>query len=89
MVQGSLKKNAGGQKKGPRKVQQPKKGARTIAPKQATLVKQRKLQKQLTAKINNNIERQMAVKANAVGKLTVMKKLAESQDASTKKKGKK
>ncbi|CDS03695.1 hypothetical protein LRAMOSA01096 [Lichtheimia ramosa] len=64
--------------------------SRTIAPKQATLVKQRKLQKQLTAKINNNIERQMAVKANAVGKLTVMKKLAESQqDTSSKKKGKK
>ncbi|KAI9310893.1 hypothetical protein BX666DRAFT_1833855, partial [Dichotomocladium elegans] len=51
--------------------------ARTIAPKQSALVKQHKLQKQLSAKINNNIERQMAVKANAIGKLTVMKKVAE------------
>lgn len=36
MVQGSLKKNAGGQKKGPRKVQQPKKGGKsTMAADQA------------------------------------------------------
>lgn len=33
----------------------------------------------LTAQINNSIERQMSVKANAVGKLTIMKKIAEEK----------
>ncbi|KAI9250994.1 hypothetical protein BDA99DRAFT_563908 [Phascolomyces articulosus] len=91
MVQGSLKKIGGGQKKQPRKAKQMKKGARTIAPKKAALVTQKRLEKKLTAKINNNIEREMSVKANAVGKLTVMKKLAEATaaEAASKKKGKK
>jgi hypothetical protein len=39
------------------------------------------LDKKLTANINKNIERQMSVKANAVGKLTIMKKLAEEKPA--------
>ncbi|KAI8145778.1 hypothetical protein BJV82DRAFT_502716, partial [Fennellomyces sp. T-0311] len=76
MVQGSLKKIAG-QKKAPRKAKQMKKGARSIPPKKQALVTQKKLEKKLSAKINNNIEREMSIKANAVGKLTVMKKLAD------------
>ncbi|KAI8879533.1 hypothetical protein K501DRAFT_226481 [Backusella circina FSU 941] len=80
MVQGSLKKTTKTQKKGGREKKGiTKKGARTIAPKKATLVKQRALDKKLTAQINKNIERQMSVKANAVGKLTIMKKLAEDK----------
>jgi hypothetical protein len=55
--------------------------ARRIAPKKASLVKQRALDKKLTANINKSIERQMSVKANAVGKLTIMKKLAEEKPA--------
>lgn len=42
-------------------------------------MKQRALDKKLTANINKSIERQMSVKANAVGKLTIMKKLAEEK----------
>ncbi|KAI8365085.1 hypothetical protein BD560DRAFT_160439 [Blakeslea trispora] len=53
--------------------------ARTVAPKKASLVKQRSMDKKLTAQINKSIERQMSVKANAVGKLTIMKKLAEQK----------
>ena len=53
---------------------------------------QKTLERKLSAKINNNIEREMSIKANAVGKLTVMKKLAETSIAeakAAKKKGKK
>ncbi|KAI9495599.1 hypothetical protein BDB00DRAFT_759896 [Zychaea mexicana] len=89
MVQGSLKKTGGGQKKQPRKAKQMKKGARTIAPKKTALVTQKTLEKKLSAKINNNIEREMSMKANAVGKLTVMKKLAETSIAEAKKNSKK
>jgi hypothetical protein len=38
----------------------------------------------LSAGINRNIERQMAVKAGAVGKLTIMKKLADEGAAASK-----
>jgi Protein of unknown function (DUF2462) len=38
----------------------------------------------LSASINNNIERQMAVKAGAVGKLTIMKKIADEAAATSK-----
>ncbi|ORY91273.1 hypothetical protein BCR43DRAFT_527872 [Syncephalastrum racemosum] len=91
MVQGSLKKvsNPAAKKKSQQKPGKMKKGARSIAPKQPKLVKERKLQKQLSAKINDNIERQMAVKAGAVGKLTLMKKVADSAKAATDKKKKK
>lgn len=53
--------------------------ARSIPPKKLALVKQRALDKRLTGDINKNIEKQMSVKANAVGKLTIMKKLAEEK----------
>ncbi|KAG0166835.1 hypothetical protein DFQ28_006846 [Apophysomyces sp. BC1034] len=79
MAQGGLKKSAGPAKKKTHKKQEKKirKGTRHIAPKQTGLVKERALQKKLTAQINKNIEKQMSVKANAVGKLTIMKSLAE------------
>ncbi|KAJ3517441.1 hypothetical protein NLJ89_g495 [Agrocybe chaxingu] len=49
-----------------------KKGKRTVAPKKTVLVKQAAMQKDLTAKINKSIERQM-VSAASSGKLTIMK----------------
>ncbi|KAI7862977.1 hypothetical protein BDF14DRAFT_1885522 [Spinellus fusiger] len=66
-----------------------RKGTRVIAPKQSILVKQRSMEKKMTAKINKNIEKQMSVKANAVGKLTIMKSLAEETAAADKKDKKK
>ncbi|CAO3586254.1 unnamed protein product [Absidia cylindrospora] len=79
MAQGSLKKVTKPVKKNARQKQvKMKKGSRTIAPKQNVLVKQKSLEKKLTAQINKNIEKQMSVKANAIGKLTIMKGLAES-----------
>ncbi|KAI9225319.1 MAG: hypothetical protein DHS80DRAFT_33824 [Piptocephalis tieghemiana] len=53
-------------------------GARHIAPKKTILVKQEKLRKKMTAQINKNVEQQMATKAGAVGKLTIMKNLVQS-----------
>ncbi|KAI8356137.1 hypothetical protein EDC96DRAFT_484239 [Choanephora cucurbitarum] len=80
MVQGSLKKAGKAKQKGGREKKGiTKKGARVVPPKKASLVKQRSMDKKLTAQINKSIERQMSVKANAVGKLTIMKKLAEAK----------
>lgn len=50
--------------------------ARAIAPKNQTLIQQKKLQKKLSTSINDNIERTMASRAGATGKLTIMRKLA-------------
>ncbi|CAE6409488.1 hypothetical protein BN14_02832 [Rhizoctonia solani AG-1 IB] len=76
MVQGKTK---GMQSKGPGRAasKDPKKGKRTIPPKKAAAVKHVSLQKSLSAKINNSIERQMATAASS-GKLTIMKSIAES-----------
>ncbi|ORE01714.1 hypothetical protein BCV72DRAFT_216750 [Rhizopus microsporus var. microsporus] len=80
MAQGSLKLKKNNKSKGGKeKKGVVKKGARKIAPKQPALVQKRALDKKLTAQINRSIERQMSVKANAVGKLTIMKKLAEEK----------
>ncbi|KAI8982637.1 hypothetical protein BDB01DRAFT_851123 [Pilobolus umbonatus] len=80
MVQGTQKKKVVVKKKGGREKKGiTKKGGRVIAPKQPALVRQRALDKRLTAQINKNIEKQMSVKANAVGKLTIMKKVAEEK----------
>ncbi|KAF8158324.1 hypothetical protein B0H34DRAFT_450264 [Crassisporium funariophilum] len=49
-----------------------KKGQRAIAPKKPMLMKQAAMKKDLTAKINKSIERQM-VSAASSGKLTIMK----------------
>ncbi|KAI8343462.1 hypothetical protein BC941DRAFT_411479 [Chlamydoabsidia padenii] len=90
MAQGSLKKVTKPAKKNARqKPAKMKKGSRTIAPKQHILVKQKSLEKKLTASINKNIEKQMSVKANAIGKLTIMKKTAESSALEMKDKKKK
>ncbi|KAI8988097.1 hypothetical protein BDF20DRAFT_910636 [Mycotypha africana] len=90
MAQGSLKKIAKPKQKGGREKKGiTKKGARKVAPKKASVIKQRSLDKKLTAEINRKIEKQMSVKANAVGKLTIMKKLAEDTSAEEKKKKKK
>ncbi|KAJ2963785.1 hypothetical protein NQZ79_g1239 [Umbelopsis isabellina] len=87
MAQGQLKKTKAPANKNVKNLSKPKKGAKVIAPKQKVLVKQKQIVKKLSASINRNIERQMAVKAGAVGKLTIMKKLAdEGAEASKDKK---
>ncbi|KDN51864.1 hypothetical protein RSAG8_00415, partial [Rhizoctonia solani AG-8 WAC10335] len=86
MVQGKTK---GMQSKGPARAanKDPKKGKRVIPPKKAAAVKHSSLQKSLSAKINNSIERQMAVAASS-GKLTIMKSIAESSTSSNTKSSK-
>ncbi|KAG9080549.1 hypothetical protein FS749_007983 [Ceratobasidium sp. UAMH 11750] len=83
MVQGKTK---GMQSKGAARAtnKDPKKGKRVIAPKKAAAVKHASLQKSLSAKINNSIERQMASAASA-GKLTIMRSVAESATSSSSK----
>ncbi|RKP27581.1 hypothetical protein SYNPS1DRAFT_20925 [Syncephalis pseudoplumigaleata] len=83
MVQGLVKKaNANKAKQAQaKKPGSARKGARVIAPKNTTLIKQKLLQKKLSANINRNIETQMATRAGAVGKLTIMR---SSMDASKK-----
>ncbi|KAJ6512176.1 hypothetical protein C8R47DRAFT_1207527 [Mycena vitilis] len=58
-----------------------KKGKRFIAPKKTILVKQAALHKNLTAKINKSIEKQM-VSAASSGKLTIMKNVAPEASSS-------
>ncbi|KAJ7288428.1 hypothetical protein C8J57DRAFT_516083 [Mycena rebaudengoi] len=58
-----------------------KKGRKFIAPKKTILVKQAALHKNLTAKINKSIERQM-VSAASSGKLTIMKNVLPEGGAS-------
>ncbi|KAH9948832.1 hypothetical protein B0H21DRAFT_204024 [Amylocystis lapponica] len=53
----------------------PKKGHRYVAPKKAAAVKHAAMHKDLSAKINRSIERQVAVAASS-GKLTIMKNAA-------------
>ncbi|KAI9594252.1 hypothetical protein BDF19DRAFT_423674 [Syncephalis fuscata] len=76
MVQGLVKKaNTNRAKQAQsKKPTSSRKGARVIAPKNKVLVKQKVLQKKLSANINRNIETQMATRAGAVGKLTIMRK---------------
>ncbi|KAI8056698.1 hypothetical protein BDF22DRAFT_667485 [Syncephalis plumigaleata] len=91
MVQGLIKKtNASKAKQSQsKKPGSTKKGARVIAPKNSTLIKQKILKKKLSANINRNIETQMATRAGAVGKLTIMRKaMDKSKKDSNKKKGK-
>ncbi|ORX87669.1 hypothetical protein BCR32DRAFT_274279 [Anaeromyces robustus] len=81
MPQGTLKKKAS-KSKAIKKVT-PKRGVR-IAPKKNTLIKQNKLKKKLTAKSTASIEKNMASKAAAVGKLTIMKpKKSETDENKT------
>ncbi|CAE6518335.1 unnamed protein product [Rhizoctonia solani] len=86
MVQGKTK---GMQSKGPARAANKdlKKGKRVIPPKKPAAVKHASLQKSLSAKINNSIERQMANAASS-GKLTIMKSIAESTTSSNSKSSK-
>ncbi|KAF8610592.1 hypothetical protein BDV93DRAFT_601582 [Ceratobasidium sp. AG-I] len=86
MVQGKTK---GMQSKGTAKAtnKDPKKGKRVIAPKKAAAVKHASLQKSLSSKINNSIERQM-VSAASAGKLTIMRSVGESSTTSSSKSSK-
>ncbi|KAF9046407.1 hypothetical protein BJ165DRAFT_1527507 [Panaeolus papilionaceus] len=59
-----------------------KKGLRHIAPKKPVLIKQAAMKKDLTAKINKSIERQM-VSAASAGKLTIMKNAAPENSAAS------
>ncbi|KAF9527563.1 hypothetical protein CPB83DRAFT_856017 [Crepidotus variabilis] len=59
-----------------------KKGKRAIAPKKTVLIKQATMHKDLTAKINKSIEKQM-VSAASAGKLTIMKNTMPDESAST------
>ncbi|OUM60320.1 hypothetical protein PIROE2DRAFT_13937 [Piromyces sp. E2] len=81
MVQGALKQKSS-KSKAIKKVV-PKRGVR-IAPKKKTLIKQNKLKKKLTANSTQFIEKNMAAKAAAVGKLTIMKpKKNENEEPKT------
>ncbi|RUP44129.1 hypothetical protein BC936DRAFT_149896 [Jimgerdemannia flammicorona] len=77
MVQGLGKKKKSAEKDTKRKT------AKVIAPKKHQLVKKARVTKKLTASINKNIEKQMATKAGAVSKLTIMKHLAEAGGKAT------
>ncbi|KAF8809582.1 hypothetical protein BYT27DRAFT_7094092 [Phlegmacium glaucopus] len=75
MVQGKtkgLQSKASSSRHAAKSAANTKKGKRTVAPKKTILIKQAALQKDLTAKINKSIERQM-VSAASAGKLTIMK----------------
>ncbi|RUS33635.1 hypothetical protein BC938DRAFT_470775 [Jimgerdemannia flammicorona] len=82
MVQGLGKKKKSAEKDTKRKTG-PTRGAKVIAPKKHQLVKKARVTKKLTASINKNIEKQMATKAGAVSKLTIMKHLAEAGGKAT------
>ncbi|KAG0044278.1 hypothetical protein BGZ83_010479 [Gryganskiella cystojenkinii] len=64
-----------------------RKGARSYAPKNNVLIKQKSTQKKLSAQINKNIETVMATRAGATGKLTIMKGLADAGIAAERKAG--
>ncbi|KAF5315377.1 hypothetical protein D9619_007305 [Psilocybe cf. subviscida] len=76
MVQGKTKglnkKSGGSSRHAAKAAANTKKGQRAIAPKKPILMKQAALTKDLTAKINKSIERQM-VSAASSGPLTIMK----------------
>ncbi|KAG0023065.1 hypothetical protein BGZ81_008265 [Podila clonocystis] len=61
--------------------------ARSYAPKNNVLIKQKSTQKKLSAQINKNIETVMATRAGATGKLTIMKGLADAGMAAERKAG--
>ncbi|RHZ52795.1 hypothetical protein Glove_457g57 [Diversispora epigaea] len=65
----------------------PKKGAKKIAPKRQSVIKQQNIQKKLTSGINRNIEQVMASRVEAISsgqKLNIIK-----SDVNVKTKGKK
>ncbi|KIY44807.1 hypothetical protein FISHEDRAFT_14959, partial [Fistulina hepatica ATCC 64428] len=72
MVQGKTKGLQSKASSSRQTTKSPRKGKRYIAPKKPILVKQAKMHKNLSAKINKSIEQQM-VSAASSGKLTIMK----------------
>ncbi|KAF9581212.1 hypothetical protein BGW38_001859 [Lunasporangiospora selenospora] len=64
-----------------------RKGARTYAPKNNVLIKQKTTAKKLSAQINKNIETVMATRAGSTGKLTIMKGIADAGIAADRKAG--
>ncbi|KIM43378.1 hypothetical protein M413DRAFT_444204 [Hebeloma cylindrosporum] len=84
MVQGKtkgLQAKAGNSRHASKAAANTKKGKRTIAPKKPVLMKQAAMHKDLTAKINRSIERQM-VSAASSGPLTIMKNTAQEEGSS-------
>ncbi|KAJ1653025.1 hypothetical protein IWQ61_006772 [Dispira simplex] len=91
MAQGNAKlksaKSASSSKTNPKSTSL-RKGARTITPKHHRLNQQHKIKKKLTANVNRNIERLMATRANAVGKLTIMRTAVKPESGAKKDKKK-
>ncbi|KAJ3217799.1 hypothetical protein HDU67_007216 [Dinochytrium kinnereticum] len=85
MVQGQLKPKAGGAGVKKKASPGPKRGGTKIAPKKAQLVRQLQMKKKLTASTIVATERQMAAKAGATGKLTIMRDVADKAIKETKK----
>ncbi|KAJ3291896.1 hypothetical protein HDU79_001928 [Rhizoclosmatium sp. JEL0117] len=80
MAQGLIKKSASatkGASQQKRDLGKTKRGGVAIAPKKAALIKNRKLNKKLTAGTITETEKQMAAKAVSTGKLRIMKSLGE------------
>ncbi|GAA6013464.1 hypothetical protein JCM10207_008858 [Rhodosporidiobolus poonsookiae] len=55
----------------------PKKGARTIAPKKSTLVNAANVHRKNTSSHSSSLEKNIAAQAMSYGKLTIMRKAAE------------
>jgi len=91
MVQGKTKglttKTAGSSRHSAKAAANTKKGKRDIAPKKPLLMKQAAMHKDLTAKINKSIERQMVAAASS-GKLVLMKNTMPGGESSSKTKPK-
>lgn len=87
MAQGAIKKAKPAAPSSRRHVAAPKKGARTIAPKRASLIKQQKVTKKLSASLTVRTERSLAEKAGHLEMLAGGKK--DGKSAGDAKKGKK
>ncbi|KAJ1992828.1 hypothetical protein H4R33_000875 [Dimargaris cristalligena] len=61
-----------------------RKGARTIAPKNKTLLQHAKLKKKMNGNVTRNLEHLMATKASAIGKLHVMNSMVKKESKDTK-----
>ncbi|CDO68263.1 hypothetical protein BN946_scf184842.g26 [Trametes cinnabarina] len=83
-IKGLQKQKSSGGRHAAKAAAAPKKGKRYIAPKKTALVKQAALHKELSAKINRSIERQVAAAASS-GKLTIMKNIALEGSSSSEK----
>ncbi|EPZ37071.1 hypothetical protein ROZALSC1DRAFT_27307 [Rozella allomycis CSF55] len=69
--------------------QNAKKGKKVLKPKSTTALKTLKMQQKLSAQINNNLEKVMAQRAGACGKLNIIKVDKKADDSKKGKKGKK